>query len=108
MGEGPATVRGRRSSKTRVRYYAAIGAAVVIGTGIAVGTTVTGASAAPNTVNAVPVPATSAASSWYYSPGTATPIKHLRSVRDFARKEGPLRGSPADVRCHGVLRSAGG
>jgi phospholipase C len=77
MGEGPATVRGRRSSKTRVRYYAAIGAAVVIGTGIAVGTTVTGASAAPNTVNAVPVPATSAASSWYYSPGTATPIKHL-------------------------------
>ena len=77
MGEGPATVRGRRSSKTRVRYYAAIGAAVVIGTGVAVGTTVTGASAAPNTVNAVPVPATSAASSWYYSPGTATPIKHL-------------------------------
>jgi hypothetical protein len=35
-------------------------------------------------------------------------IKTLRSVRDFARKEGPLRGSPADVRCHGVLRSAGG
>ena len=77
MGEGPATVRGRRSSKTRVRYYAAIGAAVVIGTGIAVGTTVTGASAAPNTVNAVPVPATSPASSWYYAPKTATPIKHV-------------------------------
>jgi hypothetical protein len=34
--------------------------------------------------------------------------KRLRSVRDFARKEWPLRGSPADVRCHRVLRSAGG
>ena len=34
--------------------------------------------------------------------------KGLRSVRDFARKEWPLRGSPADVSCHGVLRSAGG
>ena len=29
-------------------------------------------------------------------------------VRDFARKEWPLRGSPADVKCHAVLRSAGG
>ena len=35
-------------------------------------------------------------------------IKKLRSVRDFARKEWPLRGSPADVSCHGILRSAGG
>src|SRR5580658_2980333 len=77
MGEGPVTVRGKRRSKTRVRYYAAIGAAVVIGTGVAVGTTVTGANAAPNTVNAVPVPATSPASSWYYAPKTATPIKHV-------------------------------
>ena len=34
--------------------------------------------------------------------------KVLRSVRDFARKEWPLRGSPADVSCHGVLRPAGG
>ena len=34
--------------------------------------------------------------------------KPLRSVRDFARKEWPLRGSPADVRRGGVLRSAGG
>jgi phospholipase C len=77
MGEGPVTFRGKRGSKARVRYYAAIGAAVVIGTGVAVGTTVTGASAAPNTVNAVPVPATSPASSWYYAPKTATPIKHV-------------------------------
>jgi transcriptional regulator with XRE-family HTH domain len=34
--------------------------------------------------------------------------KLLRCVRDFARKQWPLRGSPADVRCHRVLRSAGG
>ena len=40
---------------------------------------------------------------------TRTPFgKDLRSVRDFARKEWPLRGSPADVRCRAVLRSAGG
>jgi hypothetical protein len=32
----------------------------------------------------------------------------LRSVRDFARKEWPLRGSPADVRRHAILRSAHG
>ena len=38
----------------------------------------------------------------------AEAIKVLHSVRDFARKEWPLRGNPADVRCHGVLRSAGG
>jgi phospholipase C len=82
MGEGPVTVRGKRNSKARVRYYAAIGAAVVIGTGVAVGTTVTGASAAPNTVNAVPVPATSPASSWYYAPKTATPIKHVVVIFD--------------------------
>jgi phospholipase C len=82
MGEGPVTVRGKRRSKTRIRYYAAIGAAVVIGTGVAVGTTVTGASAAPNTVNAVPVPATSPASSWYYAPKTATPIKHVVVIFD--------------------------
>ena len=36
------------------------------------------------------------------------PSKPLRSVRDFARKEWPLRGSAADVRGGGVLRSAGG
>ncbi len=82
MGEGPATVRGRRNSRTRVRYYAAIGAAVVIGTGVAVGTTVTGASASPNTPNAVPVPATSAASSWTVTSGTATPIKHVVVIFD--------------------------
>ena len=34
--------------------------------------------------------------------------KTLRSVRDFARKEWPLRGSRADVSGSGALRSAGG
>ena len=77
MGEGPATVRGRRISKKRVRYYMATGAAAVLGAGVAVGTTVAGASAAPNTVNAVAVPKTSPASSWTLTSGTATPIKHL-------------------------------
>jgi phospholipase C len=77
MGEGPATVRGRRLSRKRVRYYTAIGAAAVLGAGVAIATTVSGASAAPNTVESVSVPATSAASTWS-SPGrTATPIKHL-------------------------------
>jgi hypothetical protein len=32
----------------------------------------------------------------------------LRSGRDFARKEWPLRGSPAHVSGTGALRSAGG
>ncbi|MBV9823720.1 MAG: alkaline phosphatase family protein [Actinobacteria bacterium] len=78
MGESPAT--GRRRGR-KVRYYAAIGAATVIAAGVAVGATVTGANAAPNTVNSVPVPSNndtaSAASSWTYAPKTATPIKHV-------------------------------
>jgi phospholipase C len=47
-----------------------------------VATTVTGANAAPNTVASVPVPATSPASSWYYAPKTATPIKHVVVIFD--------------------------
>jgi phospholipase C len=74
MGEGPAMVRVRRR---KVRYYAAITAAVVLGTGVAVGTTVAGANASPNTVRSVPVPTTSPAASWTITPGTATPIKHV-------------------------------
>ena len=60
MGEGPAMVRVR---STKARYYAAIAAAAVLGVGVAVGTTVGGANAAPNTAGAVPVPKTSPASS---------------------------------------------
>ncbi len=74
MGEGPVTVRVRRR---KARYYAAIGAVIVVSAGVAVGTTVAGANAAPNTVNAVAVPKATPASSWTITPGTATPIKHL-------------------------------
>jgi phospholipase C len=74
MGEGPAMVRVRHR---KARYYAAIAAATVLGVGVAVGTTVSGANAAPNTTGAVPVPKTSPASSWTFRPPTATPIKHV-------------------------------
>jgi phospholipase C len=74
MGEGPVTVRVRHK---KTRYYAAIGAAVVLGAGVAAGTTVTGASAAPNTAGAVAVPQTSPASSWTLTSPTSTPIKHV-------------------------------
>ena len=70
MGEGPATVRVRYR---KARRYAAIGAATVMGAGLAVAATVTGANAAPSTVSQTQ---TSSASSWITS-GTATPIKHL-------------------------------
>ena len=66
MGEGPATVRARHS---KARRYAAAAAATVLGAGLAVGTTVTGASAAPHTG------AGSAGSG--FGARTATPIKHL-------------------------------
>jgi len=74
MGEGPATVRVRAK---KTRYYAAIAAAIVLGTGVAVGATVSGASAAPNTAGSVAVPKTSPASTWTITPQAATPIKHL-------------------------------
>jgi phospholipase C len=79
MGEGPATVRVRHK---KTRYYAAIGAATVLAAGVAVGTTVAGANAAPNTTGAVPVPKTSPASSWTFRPPTATPIKHVVVIFD--------------------------
>ena len=79
MGEGPATVRVRHK---KTRYYAAIAAATVLGAGVAVGTTVAGANAAPNTAGAVAVPKTSPASSWTFTPPTTTPIKHLVVIFD--------------------------
>jgi phospholipase C len=79
MGEGPATVRVRHR---KARYYAAIAAAVVLGAGVAVGATVAGANAAPNTIGSVAVPQTSSATSWTYTPKTATPIKHLVVIFD--------------------------
>ena len=74
MAEGAARVRARHR---KIRYYAAITAATVMGAGAAVGTTVTAAYAAPDTVNSVSVPQTTHAGSWTVTSGTATPIKHL-------------------------------
>ena len=78
MGEGPATVRARHS---KARRYAAVTAATVMGAGLAVGATVTGANAAPKTAFASA--AGSSAGSWTLRPGgTATPIKHLVVIFD--------------------------
>jgi phospholipase C len=82
MGEGPATVHSKRLSSKRVRYYTAVGAAAVLGGGLTVGITMTSASAAPNTVESVSVPATSPASSFSYVAPTDTPIKHLVVIFD--------------------------
>ena len=71
MGEGPATVRARDK---KARRYAAIAAATVISAGLAVGATMTDANAAPRTVSQTQA---SSESSWTYTSGTATPIKHL-------------------------------
>jgi phospholipase C len=79
MGEGPAMVRVRHK---KTRYYAAIAAAAVLGAGVAVGTTVAGANAAPNAAGTVAVPKTSPASSWTFTPPTATPIKHVVVIFD--------------------------
>ena len=75
MGEGPATVRARGR---KARRYAAIAAATVMSSGLAVGATVTGANAAPKAATAA-----SPASSWTLRPGgTATPVKHLVVIFD--------------------------
>jgi phospholipase C len=79
MGKGPAMVRARHK---KTRYYAAIAAATVLGAGLAVGTTVPGANAAPNAAGAVAVPKTSPAGSWTFTPPTSTPIKHLVVIFD--------------------------
>jgi phospholipase C len=74
MGEGQA--RTRRRPKSRVGYYAAIAVAAVTGAGVAVGATVTGASAAPAIAAGSPV------SSVTLAPPTSTPIKHLVVIFD--------------------------
>ncbi len=74
MGEGPVKVRNRRR---RVRQYAAVAAATVMSAGVAVGATMTSASASPATAGSAARPAAGSVSSWYYPNGTATPIKHL-------------------------------
>ena len=73
LSEGTGTVRARHG---KARRYAAIAAATVMSAGVAVGATVTGASAAPATADSAAGPAGSV-SSWYYPNRTATPIKHV-------------------------------
>jgi len=82
MGEGPAIVGIRRRPRSRVRYCAAITAAVVMGAGVAVGATMDAAKAAPAAVSAAAAPAASATGSWIIPPRTATPIKHLVVIFD--------------------------
>jgi phospholipase C len=72
MGEGPATVRARYR---KPRRYAAVAAATVIGAGLAVGATMTGANAAPRT-------GIGSVGSWTLTAGTTTPIKHLVVIFD--------------------------
>ena len=67
MGEGPATFRARYRKSRR---YAAVAAATVLGAGLAVGTTMTGANAAPHA-------RAGSAGSWFSGARTATPIKHI-------------------------------
>jgi phospholipase C len=80
MGAGPD--RGKHRLTRRARYYVAIGGTIVLGTGVAVGTTVVGADASPNPGFSVPVPATTAPSSWVLSSPTKTPIKHVVVIFD--------------------------
>jgi phospholipase C len=80
MGVGPG--RGKHRLTRRARYYVAIGGTIVLGTGVAVGTTVIGAQASPNPGFSVPVPATTSPSNWVLSSPTSTPIKHLVVIFD--------------------------
>jgi phospholipase C len=80
MGVGPG--RGKHRLTRRARYYVAIGGTIVLGTGVAVGTTVAGANASPNPGFSIPVPATAAPSSWVYPAQSSTPIKHLVVIFD--------------------------
>jgi phospholipase C len=80
MGAGPG--RGKHRLTRRARYYVAIGGTIVLGTGVAVGTTVVGAQASPNPGFSVPIPTATPPSSWVLSSPTSTPIKHLVVIFD--------------------------
>jgi phospholipase C len=82
MGDSPVLRRGRHRLSRRARYYTAAAAAIVLGSGAAAGLTLTGGNAEASGLNAVPVPATSAASSWVYSAPASTPIKHVVVIFD--------------------------
>jgi phospholipase C len=80
MGVSPG--RGKHRLTRRARYYVAIGGTIVLGTGVAVGSTVVGATASPNPGFSIPVPASAAPSSWVYPARTSTPIKHIVVIFD--------------------------
>jgi phospholipase C len=80
MGEGPAMVRARRR---KIRSYAAIAAATVMGSGLAVGATAAGAAPASAAAMVSAAPGTSTTGSVTFRPGgTATPVKHLVVIFD--------------------------
>jgi phospholipase C len=80
MGAGPG--RGKHRLTRQARYYVAIGGAIVLGSGVAIGTTVAGAQASPNPGFSVPVPTSTPSSSWVVSAPTTTPIKHVVVIFD--------------------------
>jgi phospholipase C len=80
MGVGPGG--GEHRLTRRARYYVAIGGAIVLGTGVAVATTVSGAEAAPNPGFSLPVPTATPSSSWVLPTHTTTPIKHVVVIFD--------------------------
>jgi phospholipase C len=66
-----------RARHPKARYYAAIAAATILGAGVAVATAQSGANAA-----SAPAQAASPAGGWFFTPGTATPIRHLVVIFD--------------------------
>src|ERR1039457_4967628 len=80
MSEGPAMVRARRR---KIRSYAAIAAATVMGSGLAVGATAAGAAPVSAAATVSAAPGTSTPGSVTFRPGgTATPVKHLVVIFD--------------------------
>jgi phospholipase C len=82
MGDSPVLRHGRHRLSRRARYYTAAATAIVLGSGAAAGITLTGGQAEASGLNSVPVPATSAPSSWVYSAPAKTPIKHVVVIFD--------------------------
>src|ERR1700728_4160889 len=80
MGVGPGG--GEHRLTRRARYYVAIGGAIVLGTGVAVATTVSGAEAAPTPGFSLPVPTATPSSSWVLPTHTTPPIKHVVVIFD--------------------------
>jgi phospholipase C len=77
MGAGPQSGPLKNLGKRiRTRHYAVLITAVAVGAALAVSTVSLASSSGASGIDAVAVPATVSAS-WYHTPHTATPIKHL-------------------------------